>query len=73
MHLACVVYRFGPGEAATWKPAVSGELSPFAAALRAVDEMDPETAQLMLHKGKFYFLGIVCRIHQQARLCGRYC
>ncbi|CDJ35265.1 coatomer alpha subunit, putative [Eimeria mitis] len=45
------VMRFGPGEAATWKPAVSGELSPFAAALRAVDEMDPETARLMLHKG----------------------
>ncbi|CDI84888.1 coatomer alpha subunit, putative [Eimeria praecox] len=45
------VMRFGPGDAATWKPSVSGELSPFAAALRAVDEMDPETARLMLHKG----------------------
>ncbi|KAL8435288.1 hypothetical protein Efla_002543 [Eimeria flavescens] len=45
------ILRFGPGEAATWKPAAAGEVSAFASALRAVDSMDPETAQLMLHKG----------------------
>ncbi|CDJ39209.1 coatomer alpha subunit, putative [Eimeria tenella] len=45
------IMRFGPGETATWKPAAAGEVSAFAAALRAVDEMDPETARLMLHRG----------------------
>ncbi|KAL8448978.1 hypothetical protein Emed_003330 [Eimeria media] len=43
--------RFGPGEAATWKPAAAGEVSAFASALKAVDSMDQETARLMLLRG----------------------
>lgn len=55
LQLFGLPHRFGPGETATWKPAAAGEVSAFAAALRAVDEMDPETARLMLHRGRFYY------------------
>lgn len=51
------ILRFGPGETATWKPAVAGEVSAFASALRAVDAMDPETARLMLHRGPSHAQG----------------
>ena len=55
LALAADAFRFGPGEAATWKLAVADEASAFAAALRAVDAMDPETAQLTLHQGESHF------------------
>ncbi|KAL8441569.1 hypothetical protein Emag_007062 [Eimeria magna] len=65
------VLRFGPGEAATWKPAAAGEVSAFASALKAVDSMDQETARLMLHRGEYeapWFLALA----SQARSCGFY-